>query len=110
MFGAVLTAVAAVSSSADLAAAAAAAAARQTRLGISSPGSGGGAAVTDSDPADLEGDSFEDSLQNTARVQGQPVDSKNNGGVAGVQISMLYPGTLGSTDFDYHVGDRIVTP
>ena len=33
-----------------------------------------------------------------------------NSGVGGVHIAMIYPATLGSSDFDYHVGDKIATP
>ena len=35
---------------------------------------------------------------------------QRSGGVAKVQVACMYPSTLGSPDFDYHLGDRIVMP
>jgi tetratricopeptide (TPR) repeat protein len=97
-------AVAAASSSADLAAAAAAAAAWQTRLGLGSP-----EGVEPEDEQAQEQGSFGDTLTAGSAGAHAPPNRKG-GGVGGVQISLLYPGTLGSADFDYHVGDRIATP
>ena len=52
---------------------------------------------------------------NSNRMQQQRVGVHDDGpkpksGGGGVQISLLYPSTLGSADFDYHVGDRVATP
>ena len=38
----------------------------------------------------------------------QPRDGR--GGVAKIQVACMYPSTLGTSDFDYHLGDRIVMP
>lgn len=104
-------AVAAASSSADLAAAAAAAATWQSRLGLTN----GGETETDGFGSSHEEqkDSSQQQQQQDAAAGGVSVHdgpTPKSGGVGGVQISLLYPSTLGSADFDYHVGDRVATP
>jgi hypothetical protein len=105
-------AAAAASSSADLAAAAAAAAAWQTRLGLTND------VATDGfvESSHEDQNSFSSPRKQQGAASGGlggyngPKPIGEPGGVGGVQISLLYPGTLGSADFDYHVGDRIATP
>ena len=96
---------------------AAAAAAWQTRLGVSPQAT----------QASKQYDEWEASLVKEAQAaaakeEGTGTDSPpppaaeedepeaRNSGVGGVHIAMIYPATLGSSDFDYHVGDKIATP
>ena len=96
---------------------AAAAAAWQTRLGVSPQAT----------QASKQYDEWEASLVKEAQAaaakeEGHETDSPpppaaeedepeaRNSGVGGVHIAMIYPATLGSSDFNYHVGDKIATP
>ena len=45
-----------------------------------------------------------------ARPQLFARNSDGSGGVAPVQIACMYPATLGTDDFDYHLGDHVCTP
>lgn len=105
-------AVAAASSSADLAAAAAAAAAWQTRLSSTNGVATEIEGIIRSSHEDQEPSWQQQRQQEVAAGELIEHDKPNRigGGVGGVQISLLYPGTLGSADFDYHVGDRVATP
>jgi protein O-GlcNAc transferase len=48
------------------------------------------------------------SSDSTPPAPAQPVNGR--GGVAKIQVACMYPSTLGTSDFDYHLGDRIVMP